>query len=128
MIIKEYKELFKIKELEEQDLVSLSTYDKETLLKSTYSSLERINVIRNKSLCEFFIGLTILIIGIIFYPMAIITRGNGEQYFAYSSLEAIIFYLGIVIGSVLILISIIYLIITIYLYLKINKNKVNLLK
>ena len=65
MIIKEYKELFKIKELGEQDLVSLSSDDKETLLKSTYSSLERINVIKNKSLCEFFIGLTILIIGII---------------------------------------------------------------
>ena len=101
---------------------------KEDCLKDTYDKLEQVNTIRNKSLCEFFIGLTILIIGIIFYPMAIITKGNGEQYFAYSSLEAIIFYLGIVVGSVLILISIIYLIITIYLYLKINKNKVNLLK
>lgn len=128
MIIKDFKELFKVKRIDEKELVSLSKNDKETLLKETYSSLDRVNTIKNKTLCEFFIGFIILIIGIIFYPMSIITKANGEQYFNSSSLEAIIFYLGIIIGTLLIIISIIYLIIYIYLYLKINKNKVNLLK
>lgn len=128
MIIKDFKELFKVKRIDEKELVSLSKNDKETLLKETYSSLDKVNTIKNKTLCEFFIGFIILIIGIIFYPMSIITKANGEQYFNSSSLEAIIFYLGIIIGTLLIIISIIYLIIYIYLYLKINKNKVNLLK
>lgn len=128
MIIKDFKELFKVKRIGEKELVSLSKNDKETLLKETYSSLDKVNTIKNKTLCEFFIGFIILIIGIIFYPMSIITKANGEQYFNSSSLEAIIFYLGIIIGTLLIIISIIYLIIYIYLYLKINKNKVNLLK
>lgn len=128
MIIKDFKELFKVKRIGEKELVSLSKNDKETLLKETYSSLDKVNTIKNKTLCEFFIGFIILIIGIIFYPMSIITKANGEQYFNNSSLEAIIFYLGIIIGTLLIIISIIYLIIYIYLYLKINKNKVNLLK
>ncbi len=128
MIIKDFKELFKVKRIDEKELVSLSKNDKETLLKETYLSLDKVNTIKNKTLCEFFIGLIILIIGIIFYPMSIITKANGEQYFNSSSLEAIIFYLGIIIGTLLIIISIIYLIIYIYLYLKINKNKVNLLK
>ena len=128
MVIKDFKELFKVKKIGEKELVSLSKNDKETLLKETYSSLDKVNTIKNKTLCEFFIGFIILIIGIIFYPMSIITKANGEQYFNSSSLEAIIFYLGIIIGTLLIIISIIYLIIYIYLYLKINKNKVNLLK
>lgn len=128
MVIKDFKELFKVKRIGEKELVSLSKNDKETLLKETYSSLDKVNTIKNKTLCEFFIGFIILIIGIIFYPMSIITKANGEQYFNSSSLEAIIFYLGIIIGTLLIIISIIYLIIYIYLYLKINKNKVNLLK
>lgn len=128
MVIKDFKELFKVKRIDEKELVSLSKNDKETLLKETYSSLDKVNTIKNKTLCEFFIGFIILIIGIIFYPMSIITKANGEQYFNSSSLEAIIFYLGIIIGTLLIIISIIYLIIYIYLYLKINKNKVNLLK
>ncbi len=128
MIIKDFKELFKVKRIDEIELVSLSKNDKETLLKETYSSLDKVNTIKNKTLCKFFVGFIILIIGIIFYPMSIITKANGEQYFNSSSLEAIIFYLGIIIGTLLIIISIIYLIIYIYLYLKINKNKVNLLK
>lgn len=128
MIIKDFKELLKVKRIDEKELVSLSKNDKETLLKETYLSLDKVNTIKNKTLCEFFIGFIILIIGIIFYPMSIITKANGEQYFNSSSLEAIIFYLGIIIGTLLIIISIIYLIIYIYLYLKINKNKVNLLK
>lgn len=128
MLIKDFKELFKVKRIDEKELVSLSKNDKETLLKETYSSLDKVNAIKNKTLCEFFIGLIVLTIGIIFYPMSIITKANGEQYFNSSSLEAIIFYLGIIIGALLILISIIYLIIYIYLHLKINKNKVNLLK
>ena len=128
MIIKDFKKLFKVKRIDEKELVSLSKNDKETLLKETYLSLDKVNTIKNKTLCEFFIGFIILIIGIIFYPMSIITKANGEQYFNSSSLEAIIFYLGIIIGTLLIIISIIYLIIYIYLYLKINKNKVNLLK
>ena len=127
-MIKEVIELFKIKRLNDKDIGSIDINEKENLLKTTYSYLERVNVVKNKTLCEFFIGLTILIIGIIFYPMSIITKANGEQYFNSSSLEAIIFYLGIIIGTLLIIISIIYLIIYIYLYLKINKNKVNLLK
>ena len=128
MIIKDFKELLKVKRIDEKELVSLSKNDKETLLKETYLSLDKVNTIKNKTLCEFFIGLIILIIGIIFYPMSIITKANGEHFFNSSSLEAIIFYLGIIIGTLLIIISIIYLIIYIYLYLKINKNKVNLLR
>ena len=128
MVIKEICELNKIKRLNDKDLESIDVGEKENLLKATYSYLDRANTIKNKTLCEFFIGLIILIIGIIFYPMSIITKANGEQYFNSSSLEAIIFYLGIIIGTLLIIISIIYLIIYIYLYLKINKNKVNLLK
>lgn len=127
-MIKEVIELFKIKRLNDKDIESIDINEKENLLKTTYSYLERVNVVKNKTLCEFFIGLIILIIGVIFYPMSIITKANGEQYFNSSSLEAIIFYLGIIIGTLLIIISIIYLIIYIYLYLKINKNKVNLLK
>lgn len=128
MVIKEICELIKIKRLNDKDLESIDVGQKENLLKATYSYLDRANTIKNKTLCEFFIGFIILIIGIIFYPMSIITKANGEQYFAYSSLEAIIFYLGIIIGTLFIVISIIYLIIYIYIYLKINKNKVNLLK
>ena len=128
MVIKEICELIKIKRLNDKDLESIDVGQKENLLKATYSYLDRANTLKNKALCEFFIGFIILIIGIIFYPMSIITKANGEQYFNSSSLEAIIFYLGIIIGTLLIIISIIYLIIYIYLYLKINKNKVNLLK
>ncbi len=59
MIIKDFKELLKVKRIDEKELVSLSKNDKETLLKETYLSLDKVNTIKNKTLCEFFIGFII---------------------------------------------------------------------
>ena len=59
MIIKDFKELLKVKRIDEKELVSLSKNDKEILLKETYLSLDKVNTIKNKTLCEFFIGFII---------------------------------------------------------------------
>ena len=59
MVIKEICELIKIKRLNDKDLESIDVDQKENLLKATYSYLDKVNTIKNKTLCEFFIGFII---------------------------------------------------------------------
>ncbi len=125
--MKKEKKIFKVNKIDINEISSfLSNKEKlREILKKEYQNEEILKEKRNFSLCLFLIGLILLIIGIIFIPMSIITTIR-DQYFAYLSLEAFFVYLGIGIGSILLVIGVVLFII--YLSNKrINKNNIHLL-
>ncbi len=111
------------------DINRISSFNNEEeikmILKKEYNNSSLLKEKKNYSLSFIIIGIILLIIGIIFIPMAIINTIR-ETYFSYLSLEAFIAYLGIGIGSILFILGIIYLIIYIINY-KINKENISLL-
>ncbi len=111
------------------DINRISSFNNEEeikmILKKEYNNSSLLKEKKNYSLSFIIIGIILLIIGIIFIPMAIINTIR-ESYFSYLSLEAFIAYLGIGIGSILFILGIIYLIIYIINY-KINKENISLL-
>lgn len=111
------------------DINRISSFNNEEeikmILKKEYNDSSLLKEKKNYSLSFIIIGIILLIIGIIFIPMAIINTIR-ESYFSYLSLEAFIAYLGIGIGSILFILGIIYLIIYIINY-KINKENISLL-
>ena len=123
--MKEKKKIF----FNKIDINRISSFNNEEeikmILKKEYNNSSLLKEKKNYSLSFIIIGIILLIIGIIFIPMAIINTIR-ESYFSYLSLEAFIAYLGIGIGSILFILGIIYLIIYIINY-KINKENISLL-
>lgn len=78
--------------------------DKKSL--SDYKELIKKDI--DDSLCLLIIGIILFIIGLIFIPIGTVTI-KKESYFNYLSLEAFIVYLGIGIGFILLITSLIIL-------------------
>lgn len=91
--------------------------DKKSL--SIYKELVKKDI--DDSLCLLIIGVILLIIGLIFIPIGTVTI-KKETYFNYLSLEAFIVYLGIGIGSILLIASLIILFINLKKKKEINKK------
>ncbi len=110
--------------LEKVDLTNLSSFsneEKREVLKNCYNNKEVLIKLRNSGLCYLIIGITLIIIGLIFIPIATVSLID-DIYFAYNSLEAIIVYLGCGVGGLLLIAGIVVVIISIVLNVKNNKK------
>lgn len=78
------------------------------------NKIKKLEVNKNKLLCFLVLGLIILVIGLLFLPICLVTYRRVTT-FAYSSFEAILFYLCTAIGLILSIVSLV-------LFLKVSSN------
>ena len=80
---------------------------------------KKLEEIKNMSLCSIILGLIVFIIGLLFLPICLVTYKRVTT-FDYDSFEAILFYLCVSIGLVLIILGT-----TLFIKTKINIKKVS---
>lgn len=78
------------------------------------NKIKKLEANKNKLLCLLVLGVIILVIGLLFLPICLVTYRRVTT-FAYSSFEAILFYLCIAIGLILSIVSL-------ALFLKVSSN------
>lgn len=78
------------------------------------NKIKKLEANKNKLLCFLVLGLIILVIGLLFLPICLVTYRRVTT-FAYNSFEAILFYLCTTIGLILSIVSLV-------LFLKVSSN------